>query len=279
MDDLIVLKQLPVIEERLHALKDHWEQQALDAEAMVCTEETIQAVKSFRAEMRKEFEDVDALRKQVKKAVLEPYETFELAFKECVTDPFRRADGTYAGKVSEVETDMKRRCEDGLRDYFAELCAVHHLDWLTYEQSGIKVDMASARAKTPTKLRKQLADFVTYVGDSVDHINELDNAEEIMVEFQRTLDAAGAIYTVQERHRRIEEERTAQEVRKATQDQESEAVRRVEALAPPVQVEPEKAYSRVSLVFFDVTDRQLNMMKPFLRELKKIADMEGIKYE
>ena len=48
MDDLIVVKQLPVIVEHLRTLKERWEQRALDAEAMVCTEETIQAVKAFR---------------------------------------------------------------------------------------------------------------------------------------------------------------------------------------------------------------------------------------
>lgn len=279
MESLIAVKQLPVIEEHLRTLKDRWERLAADSEAMVCTEDTIQAVKAFRAEMRKEFEEVEVLRKDVKKAVMGPYEQFEEVYKDCVTTAFQRADSACAGKISDVESDMKRRCEDGLRDYFAELCAVRHLDWLAYERAGIKVDMASVKAKTPKKLREQLAAFVTQVGDSVDRIVELDDAEEIMVEFKDSLDAADAIMKVQKRNREKQEERAAMATRKAALEQDAEAVRRVEAFSPPTEVKPEKIYKQVSLVFFDVTERQFGLMEPFLKELKKVADMEGIKYE
>lgn len=270
MDDLIVVKQLPVIEEQLHALKEHWGQRALDAEAMVCTEETIQAVKAFRAGMRKEFEDVESLRKEVKRAVLGPYEQFEAVYKDCVTAAFRRADQAYSEKISQVESDLKARCEDGLRDYFAELCAVHHLDWLTYERAGVKVDMASAKAKTPKKLMDQLSAFVAHVAESVDRINTLEDAGEIMVEYQRTLDAAEAICTVKERHRRIEEQRQFQEARNAIRAQEAEMVRRVEALAPPAQVEPPKIVKCTFTV-------RTTMDK--LKKLKEFLNMEGIQYE
>lgn len=247
------------------------QERALDAEAMVCTGDTIQAVKAFRADMRREFEEVEVLRKQAKQAVLGPCEQFEAVYRKCVTEPFQKADNACAGKVSEVESDMKRRCEDGLRNYFDELCAVHHLDWLTYERAGIKVDMASAKAKAPKKLREQLKAFVDDVAENVRHIAVLEDAEEIMVEFQRSLDAGGAICTVQERRRRIEEEKAAQAARRAAQEQEAEMVRRVEALAPPVTVEaPEPVFKCTFTV---------RAAKPQLRKLKEFLNMEGIQYE
>lgn len=276
-DGLIVVKQLPVIEEHLLTLKDRWEQRALDAEAMVCTEETIQSVKAFRADTRKEFDEAEALRKAAKQAIMEPYNRFEAVYKECVTEPFQRTDSACSGKVSEVESSMKRRCEDGLREYFAELCAVHRLDWLTYERAGIKVDMASAKAKTPKKLREQLSVFVAGVSESVDRINTLEDAGEIMVEYQRTLDAAGAICTVKDRHRRIEEQKAAQETRKAEQERENEMVRQVEALAPPVVVnppekDPNEIIPRLTFTCINATRAQLRRVREFL-------NMEGIKYE
>lgn len=271
MESLIVVKQLPVIEEQLRTLKDRWEQRALDADAMVCTEDAIQAVKAFRAETRKEFDEVEALRKAAKRAVMDPYNRFEAVYKECVTTAFQRADNACSSKVSEVEHSMKRRCEDGLREYFAELCAARHLDWLAYERAGIKVDVASAKAKTPKKLRERLAAFVAGVAESVDRINTLDDAGEIMVEYQRTLDAAGAICAVKERHQRIEEQKKFQEARGAIRGQEAESVRRVEALAPPVAVkEPEPI---VKCTF------TVRATKPQLGKLKEFLNMEGIKYE
>lgn len=271
MDELIVVKQLPVIEERLRTLKDRWEQRAADAESMVCTEDTIQAVKSFRAEMRKEFDEVEAMRKAAKQAVMEPYNRFEVVYKECVSTAFQRADSACSRKVSEIENDMKRRCEDGLRDYFAELCAVHHLDWLTYERAGIKVDMASAKAKTPKKLREQLAAFVAGVAESADRINTLEDAGEIMVEYQRTLDAAGAICTVKEHHQRIKEQNAAQVARIAEMARESEMVRRLEALAPPVVAEAPEPVVKCTFT--------VRATKAQLRKLKEFLNMEGIEYQ
>lgn len=276
MDELIVVKQLPIIEEKLHALKSQWEQRAADAQSMVCTEETIQAVKAFRAEMRKEFESVEALRKQVKKAVMGPYEQFEDVYKDCVTTAFRMADKALWIKIDTIESGIKQRCEDGLREYFDELCAAHHLDWLTYERAGINVDMASAKAKTPKKLREQLVVFVVGVAEAVERISMLDEADEIMVEYQRTLDAAGAICAVQERHRRIEEQKAEKEAIKAEREREAEAIRRVEALAPPVSVASPKDQNEI-IPFCTFT--AIGATRAQLWKLKEFLNKEGIKYE
>ncbi len=270
MNELIKVVQLPVIEEHLRALKDQWEQRATDATAMVCTEDTIQAIKAFRADMRKEFDEVEALRKAVKKAVLEPYEEFNAVYKDCVTTAFNIADNACAEKIDAVEAEQKRRCEEGLRDYFAELCAVRHLDWLDYERAEIRVDMASAKAKTPTKLRKQIATFVAQVGDNIDRIAEMDYADEILVEFRRSLRAEDAIFAVHERHRRIEEQHAEQEARKAAQAQEAESVRRVEALAPPV-IAAQPKILKCTFTVRTTADK--------LKKLKEFLNMEEIQYE
>lgn len=270
MSDLIKVVQLPVIEEQLRTLKDRWEQYAADSESMVCTEDTIPAVKAFRADMRKEFDEVEALRKAVKKAVMGPYERFEAVYKDCVTVAFRRADDACACKISEVEAEQKRRCEEGLKDYFYELTAVHHLEWLEYERAGVRVDMASAKAKTPKKLREQIAKFVVGVSQDVDSIAVMDDADEMLVEYKRSLDTATAIRTVLERHKRIEDERAAQAAKQAAREQESQMIRRVEALAPPVVVEQPKIYECTFTV-------HTTMDK--LKKLKEFLNMEGIKYE
>lgn len=268
MGDLIQVVQLPIIEERLHALKEKWEEKAAYAESVICTDETIKAVKASRAEMRKEFEEIDAMRKQAKQAIMEPYTRLEAVIKDCVTSPFSRADKIYSGKIEEYENSLKEQCEAELREYFAELCAAHHLEWLRYEQAGIAVDMASAKAKTPKRLMDYISAFVAGVSDSVNRISSLDDAEEIMVEYMRTLDAAGAICTVQERHRRIKEQKAAQEARKEDVEREAEAVEKVEALSPPVEEEP-----LLKCVF------TVHATKTQLRKLKEFLIMEGIKYE
>lgn len=269
--ELIVVKQLPEIEERLRTVKDSVDKRVQDALSLVCTEETVQAVKAERAKLNQEFAILEDQRKAAKKAVLDPYERFESVYKECVSIAFKQADAALKNKIDDVESEMKRRCEDGLRDYFLELCTVHHLDWLTYERAGIKVDMASAKAKTPKKLQEQLAAFVAGVSESVDRINMLEDAGEIMVEYQRTLDAAKAICDVQERHQRIEEQKAAQEARKAVKAQEAQMVRRVEALSPPVVAEAPEPVVKCTFT--------VRATRSQLRKLKEFLNMEGIRYE
>ena len=186
MNDLIQVIQLPVIEERLRSLKETVDKQVTDALALVCTEETVQTVKAVRSDLNKQFQALEEQRKEVKRAVLGPYEQFEAVYKECVSDGFKRADAVLKVKISDVEAEMKRRCEEGLREYFSELCTAEHVEWLTYDRAGVTVDMASAKAKTPKKLREQLAGFVANVSRGVEMISSMDDAEEIMVEFKRT---------------------------------------------------------------------------------------------
>lgn len=280
--DLIQVVQLPVIQERLRSMKGAIDQEVMEACSLACTEDTIQTVKGKRAELRKLLDSLEAQRKAVKAAVMGPYNDFESVYKECVSDTLKSADAALKNKIDEVETEQKRRCEEGLRDYFSELCAVHHLDWLTYEQAGIKVDMASAKAKTPGKLRKQLAEFVIGVNDGVNLISSMGNAEEIMVEFRECLDASRSIAIVLERRRRIEEQKAAQEARTAAIEQEAEMVRRVEALAPPAAVEhsgADKAAIRVQLILYPTKRQFEEKIKPVMSRLKEICDTEGIQYE
>ena len=277
MSNLIQVIQLPVIEERLRSLKEDVDKQVSDAMALVCTEETVQTVKSVRADLNKQFQELEDQRKAVKKAVLGPYEQFESIYKECVSDGFKRADAALKGKISDVESEVKRRCERGLRDYFAELCAAEHVEWLDYDRAGIVVDMASAKAKTPKKLREQITNFVTGVSRGVNLIASMDDAEEIMVEFKKTLDAAESISIVQDRHQRMQVEREAQEFRQDARSAESEAVKKVEAVAPPV-AHP-VLYGLVKTETIYKCSFTVHATKPQLKKLKEFMQKEGIRFE
>lgn len=274
--ELIQVVQLPVIQERLRSMKEAIGREVEEACSLACTEETIQAVKNKRAELRKLLDGLEVQRKAVKTAVMGPYNAFETVYKECVADALKSADAALKGKIDEVETEQKRRCEDGLREYFAELRAVHHLDWLTYERAGIKVDMASAKAKTPGKLRKQLAEFVVRVNDGVNLIASMDNADEIMVEFRECLDASKAIGIVLERRRRIEEEAASKSERDAAKVKEDEAVERVlevqkSYLQPPTLAAPQEPVLKCTFT--------VRTTKAQLKRIKEFLEKEGIQYE
>lgn len=277
MNELIILEQPAIIKEQLAQLKQRWEQMAADVDSMVCTEETIQAVKRFRADMRKEFQEVDSLRMQIRKAVLEPYFKFDEVFKECVSVPFEMADMNCKSKIASLEREIKQKCEESLQEYFYELCAAHNVEWLKYEQAGVKIGLADARKKTPKKLREQLVCFVVRVASDVDTISTLGNAEEILAEYKPCLSLSQAIGTVADRHRRVEAERQALDTRSTARAAEIEAERRIEALAPPTIVkpsekDPDEVIENVPFKIIKATRRQIWRLKEFM-------DKEGIKYE
>lgn len=71
---VINLKQLPIIEERLRDVKAKIEQRTSAVMALAVTEETRTDVKKIRTEVRKELEGYEAQRMAVKKAIMTPYE-------------------------------------------------------------------------------------------------------------------------------------------------------------------------------------------------------------
>lgn len=269
-DQLIVIRQLPVIEEHLRSIKEQTIAKTTAALSLVCCEETLQAVKAARTELRKEFENLETQRKQVKAAVLAPYDQFEAVYKDCVSNQFKQADAALQQKIGAVESGMKEACESGLREYFAELCQANNVDFVCYEQAGVRVDLTAARAKTPTKQRNQLEQFVVGVACDMRLIAKMDDAEEIMVEYKQNLSVAKSVATVQERRHQIEAEKAAAAQRQEVQAQEAKAVERVQSFAPPVAVEKPDLLR----LTFSVTDT-----KPRLRLLKQFLDANGYTYE
>lgn len=283
MNELIRVVQLPVIEERLRAMKEQVDARVSEALSLACTDDTLSAVKAARADLRKEFDTLEAERKAVKAAVLGPYEQFEAVYRECVSDTYTMADRELKGKISAVEDGIKSACEAELRSYFEELSAAEHVEWLVWDRMGLKIDLTSARQKSHARLREKVAEFVCGVAQSVETISNMEDAEEIMAEFRQCLSIGQAIGIVQERHQRIEVERRAAEERKAVMDAQRSAVEKVEAAAPPVVVAPPVAApaeeqscdpGEILRCTFTVraTREQLKRLKTFLNQ-------EGIRYE
>lgn len=274
--ELIQVKQLPIIMERLAELKKFWENELANAVALEATEENLQYIRTLRAMNNNYFKECEEQRKFVKKAIMAPYLNFESVYDDCVANLHDRGDDILRDKENAIVGAMKDPCEQKLRVYFNELTQVNGLGFLRYEQAGIVVSMADVRAKTqpPKKLREQLERFVSRVGQDVDMILRLDGADEILVEYKQTLNATQAISFVKERRRNIELARAEQERRNALKAQEAEARQKMEAFAPPtVEVSPEVAEDQLT-VTFSVTDT-----RDRLKLLKQFLDASGYKYE
>ena len=277
-EELIRISQLPIIEERLRDVKEQWETAAAENMALVCTAETVQSVKAARADMTKQFNELETLRKNAKSQYMERWDAFEATYRECIAEPYKRADADLKRKIDETEAAIKAECQRRCREYFTELCAVHGVDFVKYEYMHLKIDMASAKAKTPRKLFDTINEWVAKIAngmDKIDRESDPEDRDEIMSEYKRCLDVGEAMLRVQDRKNRLAAEKQAAAEREARRKVEAEAVAKVEAampvvVAPPVEVKQEPLMT----VAFKATATREKLIA--LREYMKA---EGIKYE
>ena len=298
---VINLKQLPIIEERLRDVKAKIEQRTSAVMALAVTEETRTDVKKIRTEVRKEWEGYEAQRMAVKKAIMTPYEQFEAVYKECVSNPYKAADEALGKKIADVEVGIKQQKEDDVRAFFNELTSGFGLDWLKFEQMNLKVTLTC----TPKAMKTAITQSVTKIVRDCAALEENPDRDEIMVEYQKSLDLGSACQIVQQRHKQLEAQRRAAEERRARQQAQQEAEakakaaieaeaakRAVEQPAPPHEVAtppqaespaqapaaaPAPAAARAEkkyLAKFAVTGTL-----PQLKALKAFMEKEGMQYD
>lgn len=272
-DGLIVVKQLPVIEEQLKAIKELFQQEAAAALSLECTEETLQAVKKKRAELTKIFSALEAKRKEAKKAILSPYEAFEQVYRECVTEVYAPCDKELAAKIHEVEDGLKAQKRASAEEYFTEYCASKQIDFLSFDRLGISITLTASKKA----LREQIKSAIDKVSEELLLIATQENPDEILVEYKASLNVAQAITLVSNRHKAIEDERRRKEAAQALAMEKAQAAANVEEVTETIQ--PPKAESieetppitqkpKVYKVAFSVigTIEQIRALKQFLTE-------------
>ena len=265
-NEIIVVKQLPVIEQQLQQIKSEVTAKVDEALKLVCTSETVKSVKETRVNLNKEFKEFENKRKEVKKAVLNPYEQFEVVYKECITDIFKKADTDLKSKIDSVENELKVQKTKEVSDYFDEYLQSKGIDFVCFQTANINVTL-SASMKS---LKEQAKEFIDRICDDLKLIDTQEHKDEILYEYKQSLNVSNSITTVVNRYKAIEEAKSKEEERKAREQAEAEAVAKVEAVAPPTvepiapPVEEEKTYT----LKFTVrgTMPQLKALKEFLNK-------------
>lgn len=285
-DNLIVVSQLPVITQHLNLVAEEIKQKTETAKSLVCTADTLKAVKGTRAELNKDFSSLEEMRKAVKTAVMAPYNEFEGIYKACVTDAFKEADGVLRAKISEVEDGLKSEKEEAVKAYFDEyktVCNVHFL-----QLSDAKLNIT--RTASLKSLKESCKAFIEKVVNEMNFIVKQfpDSADEMLFEYRHTLSLDYAVNTVTNRKKALEQEaeaRRAAEQKQKENKAHAEEVEQIAALnAPKVVVsdmenttptvsipeiveakpETEKVYQLVFKVWG--TKDQLKTLKQFLKD-------------
>jgi hypothetical protein len=267
-ENAISLVQLPVIREQLAPLSAEIDREVTEALSLAVTPETLAQVKRVRAKIRKDFDELETQRKSLKSAIMAKYEEFEReVYKPLISIRVEEGDAELKRKISSVEGQLKQEKEDDLRDYFRELADSEHLDWLDFARGGFNVTLSKSR----TALHKEADEFVGRVANDTVAINAMPDAEEVLVEYKRTLRLGEAVETVSKRHKAIEQERREREHLAEMRRREEEAAERAREAARenPVVTAPKKVEAQTVeklTLSFSVTDtrERLKLLKSFL---------------
>lgn len=285
---LIVVKQLPVIEERLQSVKPVIQTKVQEALSLACTEENRQEIKKLRADMNREFAALEEQRKAVKKGVLEPYERFEKVYQDCVSSLYKQADRELKQKIDDVENGIRQDKQDELEAYYTEVALSYGIpeDTLSFADCGVKVNLST----TVSSAKKKIVSALERVKGELDYIAGMDYAAEILIEYKKSHNAIAAAQLVEQRHAQLEAEQQrlaeANARRQAEQQHQREIVDIVaevesrelpeQMMQPPVEIEPETEpimpesvpAAKVYETRFAVrgTIEQLKALKAFLTE-------------
>ncbi len=233
-ENLIVVRQLPIIEDQLREIKANVESRVGVVLAMDCTEETRQSVKAARAELSKEFAALETRRKEVKAAVLAPYEAFEQLYKECAADIYRAADAQLKTRIDDVESGLKKQKADRVEAYFNEYRQSLGIsaDYVSFASAGIRITLTTSEKS----LKDAARSFLDRIAGDLGVIDTQEHSEEILVEYLHDLNLSRSITTVSNRQRAIA---AAQERKKAAAEQTTmleESAKQVEAATAPEPV-------------------------------------------
>lgn len=280
MEELIIVKQLPVIEENLKKISLEIDEKVERATSLICNEDTVKEVKKVRADLTAEFKELETQRKFVKEKVLAPYQAFEEVYKTYVSDKFKKADTDLKTKIDEIETEQKKQKSIEVSTYFQEYAKKCHLDWMIEEpkyflMANINVTL-SASLKS---LKEQATQFIDKVVDDLKLIDTQANKEEILVEYRKDLNVSRAITEVSDRHFILEQVRKAEQEKECVQEQENKVVDKVEeTLKAPEIIDGQMSIDDVPEEIIELNFRvRCTYFKA--KELKNFLESGGYDYE
>lgn len=280
-ENLIVIKQLPQIEEHLKDLSTEIDVKVNNAKKLVCTEETVKTVKQVRADLTKDFKNLEEQRKTVKEQILAPYMQFEEIYKTYVSNRYKEADIDLKQKIDSTENELKKQKENEIKDYFEEYKTANNIDFINYEQANINVTLTASKKS----LKEQAKKFIDEIVDDLKLIETQECKEEILVEYKQNLNVSKSIQEVANRHKLLEEEKKKQEELKNKQLEEAQ--RQVDMSIKTQEVATKNALDNFVIEAPKIEEQEEILTLKFkvrgtrskLRELKRFLEDGGYDYE
>ena len=269
LDKLVIVEQLPIIKEKLQIISDEVDKEIKYAMSLECNDDSVKEVKNARARLNKIKTTMEDKRKQVKNAVLNPYNEFETIYNELVKDKLSNADTTLKQKIDSVENQLKQEKEDELRTFAEQWFVSKNIgDIVTFKDIGLNITLSSSMKS----LKEQIVDFCEKVFNDLKLIELEEYSDEILLEYKkRKGNFAQCKINVIERHRQLEELQKQQEIKQEQEKQEEKVIEKVDEIVAPKEIIENDELITVS---FKVTGT-----KEQIKKIKELIIELGVNYE
>lgn len=305
--DLIVINQLPVISEQLDKVKAEIQRRTAFADTVTVSEENRQEIKKMRAAMNAEKSRLDEVYKTALEKVIAPIQAVQDKYKDCV-GLYTKANSQLKAKIDVIEDGLKLAKENSVKEYFEELVTAKNIDFISFEQLGLKITLSVSEKK----LKEQVNNIVERVATDLKAIDIQEDKEEVLIEYKKHLNVSEAVSTVAARHKAIQAEKerkikqeeqlakriaaeqaVAEAVAEAARQQaqvqsESDNVKPVQTVKEPVHVEQQLTPPQVELnkypfnfsAYIEATskDEAIEKLREFKPKLIEFMESEGVHY-
>lgn len=268
INEIVGISQMPIVFEKLEMIGTLIDENIKDLDKLECTEENKQEVKKRRTEINNTLKVLEDRRKEIKTKLLEPYNVFNEKYEnECKTK-LENASNVLKEKIDTIELKQLKEKENELREFADQYLEEYNVKgFIEYEDIPINITL-SASIKS---LKEQILAFIEKVDSDLKLIGMEEYKEEILIEYNRTLDFVDSKTKVLERHRQLEELKKQQEEIHNKLQEEEKVAEKVEEIVAPKEVIEDDEIIKVSFTLTG-TKEQIKKVKELIVEL-------GIEYE
>lgn len=267
-NEIIKLEQLPIIKYQLEQLAIEIKEKVDRANSLIVNDDTVKEVKQVRANLNKEFNELELQRKQVKQAIMSKYDEFEEIYKENVSNLYKQADTTLKEKINSVENQLKQEKEDELK-CFAEQWFISKgiEDIVKFEDIELNITL-SASLKS---LKEQIIKFCEQVFNDIKLIELEEYKDEILIEYKENHNFMQSKIDVTFRHQQLDYMKKRDEEILKMKLEEEKVIEKVDEIIAPVEVIEDEDIIEVAF--------KVKGTKSQIKQIKELIIELGLEYE
>ncbi len=261
INEVIKVESLPKIFYQLEQIGKVVNESLKGIDKMECNEENKAEVKRRKQEIAAFKNVMEERRKEIKNQIMYKYNEFNAKYEEEIKGKLIDAEKTLSEKYLKIENEQKLKKEEEIREFFEEHCKEKNVN-VQFERMGLNITL-SASMKS---LKEQTLAFIEKIASDLQLIELEEYKEEILLEYNKTLDFGSAKLTVMDRHKLINEIKENQKKDNEKKEKEKEIIKEIEEIIEM----PE-----------EIIEVQFTV-KTTISKAKKLKDFllsEGIEYE